>query len=258
MVGYLIDRNSQHLLAFFFFFFFVNEQDSPGYGELTFHRLFCTSYLDGTDDKGASRRRISEQKLLKNRDVRHLRRFGNLASCSRRNVCDVTVHDAHVDIQTPRRMCKCRSTCLKALRCALIRHRVNEAGGSWLSAGTKRVPGRESSERKVVVRDSRGIGPLGVAGGIFRAAPISRITKTSLKLLKVPFFFFLSSMKMCHAITLAGVYSSRRESSESYFTSSPTYFRSVRFTLSRRNFGQRQFQTSVEVHNSQFTPSRPI
>lgn len=54
----------------------------------------------------------------------------------------------HVRIQTPRSGYKCGSTCLEALRCALIRHRVNEVVDLH-PVPNERVPGRESSGRKV-------------------------------------------------------------------------------------------------------------
>lgn len=62
----------------------------------------------------------------------------------------------HVRIQTPRSGYKCGSTCLEALRCALIRHRVNEVVDLH-PVPNERVPGRESSGRKVEARHSRGI-----------------------------------------------------------------------------------------------------
>lgn len=90
---------------------------------------------------------------------RNVHRFCHFQPCCHPNpsswphLCDVTMYTS---VSRHRGGCKCRSTCLEALRCALIRHRVNEAVDLH-PLPNERVPGRESSGRKVEVRYSRGI-----------------------------------------------------------------------------------------------------
>lgn len=62
----------------------------------------------------------------------------------------------HALVSRHRGRCKCRSTCLEALRCALIRHRVNEAVDLH-PLPNERVSRKESRGRKVEAGHSRGI-----------------------------------------------------------------------------------------------------